>query len=333
MASSRGESGQGSRSDSGERSRSESGDRSRDGVIAALVAYTLWGFLPIYFKVVQNVAPLEVLAHRIVWAVPFGIPIILARRQWPEVRRALGQPRMLALLALAAVFIAINWLVYIWAVQSGHIFQGSLGYYINPLLYVLIGVVFFRERLRGLQIAAAWLAAAGVAVLTLRGGQFPAIALTLATSFTIYGVIRSRVAIGGMPGLFVETLLLFPFAAAYLVHVVLAGDAAFRADEPQLAAILMLAGPFTVLPLLAFALAARRLRLSTIGIMQFISPTLQFAIGLAYGEVLTPAHVVCFTLIWIAVAVFSFDAWRSARAGIPPRRVSGTPAARGASAD
>jgi chloramphenicol-sensitive protein RarD len=296
-------------------SRDESGDRSRDGMIAALVAYTLWGFLPIYFKVVQTVAPLEVLAHRVVWAVPFGIPIILARRQWPDVKHALADWRMLGLLALAAVFIGVNWLVYIWAVQSGHIFQGSLGYYINPLLYVLIGVVFFRERLRRLQIAAVWLAAAGVAVLTLRGGQFPAIALTLATSFTIYGVIRSRVAIGGMPGLFVETLILFPLAAAYLAHLVIAGDAAFRLQDPAFAGVLMLAGPFTVLPLLAFALAARRLRLSTIGILQFISPTLQFAIGLAYGEVLTPAHVVCFALIWIAVAAFSFDAWRSARAG------------------
>jgi chloramphenicol-sensitive protein RarD len=304
----------------------ESGSRSRDGITAALVAYTLWGFLPIYFKVVQTVPALEVLAHRIVWAVPFGIPIILARRQWPEVRHALRQPRMLGLLALAAVFIGINWLVYIWAVQSGHIFQGSLGYYINPLMYVLIGVVFFRERLRGLQIAAVWLAAVGVAVLTFRGGQFPGIALTLATSFTIYGVIRSRVAIGGMPGLFVETLILFPFAAAYLAYLVLAGDAAFRLDEPGFAAVLMLAGPFTVLPLLAFALAARRLRLSTIGIMQFISPTLQFGIGLAYGEVLTPAHVVCFALIWVAVAAFSFDAWRFARAAVPVQ-ASRTPAA------
>jgi chloramphenicol-sensitive protein RarD len=295
----------------------EGRDRSRDGVVAGLVAYTLWGFLPIYFKVVQAVAPLEVLAHRIVWAVPFGVPIILARRQWPEVRHALAHGRTLGLLALAAVFIAVNWLVYIWAVQHDHIFQGSLGYYINPLMYVLIGVVFFRERLRGLQIAAVWLAAAGVAVLTLRGGQFPAIALTLATSFTIYGVIRSRVRIGGMPGLFVETLILFPFAAAYLVRLVLAGGAAFRLDDPIGMATLMLAGPFTVLPLLAFALAARRLRLSTIGIMQFIAPTLQFAIGLAYGEALTQAHVVCFVLIWVAVAAFSWDAWRSTRARAP----------------
>lgn len=291
----------------------EGANRTRDGIVAALVAYTLWGFLPIYFKVVQAVPPLEVLAHRIVWAVPFGLPIVLARRQWPDVKRALGHRRTLALLALAAAFIAVNWLVYIWAVQNGEIFQGSLGYYINPLLYVLIGVGFFRERLRRPQVAAVMLAAAGVAVLTLSGGAFPTIALTLATSFTLYGVIRSRLDVGGMPGLFVETLLLFPIAVAYLLWRLHSGAASFGLHDPQTTAKLVLAGPFTVLPLLAFALAARRLRLSTIGVMQFISPTLQFAVGLAYGEALTRAHVLCFALIWVAVGTFSWDAWRATR--------------------
>ncbi|HEU4619552.1 MAG TPA: EamA family transporter RarD [Gammaproteobacteria bacterium] len=308
----------------------EGGDSSREGIVAGLIAYTLWGFLPIYFKIVQDVAPLEVLAHRIVWAVPFGMPIVLARRQWPDVRRAFSDRRTLALLALSAVLIALNWLVYIWAVQSGRIFQGSLGYYINPLMNVLIGIAFFRERLRALQVAAVWLAAAGVAVLTLSGGQFPAIALTLATSFTLYGVIRKRAPIGAMPGLFVETLILFPFAAAYLAHLVLADSAAFGVDDPSAMGTLMLAGPFTVLPLLAFATAARRLRLSTLGIMQFISPTLQFAIGLAYGETLTRAHVFCFGLIWIAVAAFSFDAWRSARGAEPAAAAVARPARRAA---
>lgn len=258
-------------------------------------------------------APFEVLAHRIIWAVPFGLPIILLRRQLPDVVRALRERRTLGLLSLSAVLIAVNWVVYITAVQRDEIFQASLGYYINPLMYVLIGVAFFRERLRRPQIAAVLLAAAGVGVLTLSGGRLPLIALTLATSFTIYGVIRSRVVVGGMPGLFIETLVLLPLAAGYMLWLGSRGAAAFGADDPGLAATLLLAGPFTVLPLLAFALAARRLRLSTIGIMQFISPTLQFAVGLAYGEPLTAAHVACFALIWIAVTVFSVDAWRTSR--------------------
>jgi chloramphenicol-sensitive protein RarD len=298
-------------------SRSTGGEldasRAREGLLAGLVAYVLWGFLPIYFKAVESVPSLEILAHRILWAVPFGLPIILMLRQWGDVRAALADRRTVSLLALSATLIAVNWLVYIWAVQREQIFQASLGYYINPLMYVVVGVVFFSERLRRPQVAAVALAAVGVGVLTLSGGTFPAIALTLATSFTIYGVIRSRVAVGGMPGLFIETLILFPAAAAYLARLVAADAAVFGTSEPALAGLLVVAGPLTVLPLLAFALAARRLPLSTIGIMQFIAPTMQFVVGVAYGEPLTRAHIVCFTLIWIAVAVFSIDAWYASR--------------------
>ena len=260
---------------------------------------------------------LEVLAHRIVWAVPFGAVIIVVRRQWPEVRRAVAHRGTLALLGLAALFIAINWLVYITAVQRDQIFQASLGYYINPLMYVVIGVIVLREKLRKPQTAAVLLAAAGVAVLTLSGGEFPLISLTLAVSFTIYGVIRARVVVGGMPGLFIETLLLFPVSLAYLVWLMQAGESWFDLEDPGMAGTLMLAGPLTVVPLLCFALAARRLRLSTIGIMQFITPTMQFLVGLAYGEELTLPHAVCFTLIWVAVFVFSWDAWRSTRVREP----------------
>lgn len=288
-------------------------DRTRNGVVAALIAYTIWGFMPIYFKVIEQVPAVEVLTHRIVWGVPFGALIIMARRQWPEVRAALAQPRTLGLLALAACFIALNWLVYIIAVQTDHIFQASLGYYINPLMYVVVGVVFLRERLRRNQTAAVLLAAAGVTILTVSGGVFPLISLVLAISFTIYGVIRSRVAIGGMTGLFIETLILLPLAGGYLFFLTQQGTAAFGVHDPATSAILLIAGPLTVVPLLFFALAARRLRLSTIGIMQFIAPSLQFLMGLLYGERLTPAHAICFTLIWIAVILFSFDAWRSTR--------------------
>jgi chloramphenicol-sensitive protein RarD len=268
------------------------------------------------------VPPFEVLVHRILWAVPFGALIILARRQGPEVRRAIVHRRTLGWLALAAIVIALNWLVYITAVQRGQIFEASLGYYINPLMYVVIGVIAFQEKLRTLQVTAVLLAAVGVGVLTVSGGQFPIIALTLAVSFTIYGVIRSRVAVGGMPGLFIETLLLFPMSLGYMIWLVQSREAYFRPQEPGLAAALMLAGPLTVVPLLFFALAARRLRLSTIGIMQFIGPTLQFLVGLAYGEELTLPHAVCFTLIWIAVCVFSWDAWRSSKTREVPLRAT-----------
>lgn len=302
-------------------------DRTREGVINGLIAYTLWGFMPIYFKILEHVPPLEVLAHRIVWAVPFGIPIILARRQWPDVRQALADRRKLGLLSLAAALIAVNWLVYIWAVQNEHIFQASLGYYINPLMFVLVGVAFSGERLRRLQSAAVVLAAAGVAVLTISGGELPLISLTLATAFTIYGVIRRQIAVGGMPGLFIETLVLFPLAAVHLLWPGGSGSTSYSLDNPALAGTLMLAGPITVLPLLCFALAARRLKLSTIGVMQFIAPTLQFAVAVAYGEPLTRPHVVCFALIWIAVAAFSWDAWRSMQSA-PAESFSGSAAPR-----
>lgn len=285
----------------------------RDGLIAAFIAYLMWGVLPVYFKMVSDVAVFEVLVHRIVWAVPFGAVIIIWRRQWPEVRRALGNARILGFLTLAAVLIAGNWFVYIWAVQNDQIFQASLGYYINPLLFTLAGVLLFGEKLRTFQTAAVFLAAAGVLVLTFSRGQIPVIALTLGTLFTIYGVIRKRIVVGGMPGLFVETLVLLPLSATYLIWIMSTGDSAFTLSNPSMVGMLLLAGPATVLPLLYFALAARRLSLSTLGFMQFIAPTLQFMVGLYYGEVLTTAHAVCFGLVWIAVGLFSWDAWRASR--------------------
>jgi len=299
-------------------------EQARNGLIAALVAYGLWGFLPLYFILVKGVAPLEVLVHRVIWAVPFGALILQVRHQWPEVRRALTHRRMLAYLSLSAVLIACNWLVYIYAVQDAQIFQASLGYYINPLLFALTGVIFLGERLRRAQSAAIVLAAIGVLVLTFSGGRFPAIALFLGTSFTIYGVIRKQVVIGGMAGLFVETAVLLPFSLGYLLFLVGSGQAAFAGGDPALSVLLTAAGPITVVPLLAFALAARRLNLSTVGMLQFIAPTLQFLIGVWQGEPLSGAHVVCFACIWAAVALFSWDALRAARRAAAARRSGGT---------
>jgi chloramphenicol-sensitive protein RarD len=285
----------------------------RDGLIAAFIAYAMWGVLPVYFKLTDDVATVEVLVHRIVWAVPFGAMIIIARHQWLEVRRALTHSRMFGLLSLAALLIAGNWFVYIWAVQTERIFQASLGYYINPLLFTVVGVFFLGEVLHRYQTVAVFLAAAGVTVLTVSGGEFPWISLVLGTSFTIYGVIRKRVVIGGMPGLFVETLVLFPVSAIYLLVRISQGLSPFSFDAVPTMGLLLLAGPITVLPLLCFALAARRLNLTTVGFMQFIAPTLQFLTGIYYGEVLTTAHVICFSLIWLAVGLFSWDAWHRSR--------------------
>jgi chloramphenicol-sensitive protein RarD len=285
----------------------------REGVAAGLICYLLWGFLPIYFKLVQTVAPAEVLLHRIIWAVPFGALIIHYRKQWPEVRRALTHRTMLLWLATTAFFIAVNWYVYIAAVQSDKIFQASLGYYINPLIFVLVGVAFLGETLRGLQIGAVILAAIGVLVLTFSGGEFPAISLALGVSFTIYGVIRKRIAIGAMPGLFVETLLLFPIAIAWFLWMARAGEASFSYDGTSISGLLVLGGPVTVIPLLFFAIAARRLTLTAIGFMQFLAPTLQFCMGLYYGEELTTPRLICFGCIWAAVLLFSTDAVRNSR--------------------
>ena len=280
----------------------------RDGLLAALIAYVMWGVFPIYFVLVASVSPTEVLTHRILWAVPFGALIIHFRRQWPEVRQALASAQTMIWLALAAIFISANWLIYVWATQNEQVLQASLGYYINPLMYVFVGVLFLKERLRRAQVVALGLAAIGVAYLSVSGGQFPVVAISLALLFTFYGVIRKQVAVGAMPGLFVETALLFPFAVAWLLWMMHAGQATFPTAGWSMSALLVLAGPLTVLPLLFFAVGARLLPLSTVGFMQYIAPSLQFIVGVALGEELTVPHLVCFGFIWTAIAVFSLDA-------------------------
>jgi chloramphenicol-sensitive protein RarD len=287
--------------------------RARDGVICALLAFVLWGILPIYFRLVESVPILEVLAHRIIWAVPFGAIIISARHQWPEVRAAMAHRRTLGILILTAILIALNWLVYIYAVQQEQIFQASLGYYINPLLFALTGVFLFGEKLGPIKVLAIALAAAGVIVLAVSVGEMPMITLALAVLFTIYAVLRKRLVVGGMPGLFIETIVLVPFGILYLVWLMVSGTAVFGTANPGMSGLLMLAGPLTAMPLLFFALAARRLSLTTVGMMQFLAPTLQFFVGLYFGEPFTAALAICFICIWLAVSLFAWDAWRQNR--------------------
>ncbi len=283
------------------------------GLYAGITAYFIWGIFPIYFKLTETISATEILSHRVLWSVPFGLLILLFRRQLKDVADAFKHPKKIGLLIIASISLAANWGVYIWAVQQDQIFQGSLGYYMNPLIYVLVGVVFFKEQLSKWQGVSVVLALLGVTVLTLYGGQFPAIALFLAVSFTIYGVVRKSVDIGAMPGLFIETILLLLPALAYVYWLNQNGQFDFPNASQDMQGLLMLAGPITVLPLLAFAFAARRLSLTMLGFLQYIGPTLQFMCGLYYGETFTKAHAVCFCLIWTAVAVFMWDAWRQSK--------------------
>lgn len=285
---------------------------SRSGLLSGLSAYFMWGLFPIYFVATKAVPAPEILAHRILWSLPFGLLILLFRKQIGDTIKAIRKPRTLALLALASISLAANWGVYIYAIQIEQIFQGSLGYYINPLLYVLVAVLFFGERLSKLQGFAIFLACLGVLALTIYGGQFPIISLFLACSFTVYGVLRKLIDVGAMPGLFIEVLVLILPAALYIAWLTQSGSLVFGTDT-TLNWLMVASGPITVLPLLAFAFAARRIRLSTLGILQFVGPTMQFLCGIYFGETFTTAHAICFTLIWLGVAVFAFDGWRSSR--------------------
>lgn len=283
------------------------------GLITGVAAYALWGVMPVYLKGLSNVSALEVLAHRIFWSVPFGALILFARKQWPEVRAAISSKRVIAMLALSAIAISLNWLIYVWSVLNDRVLEASLGYYINPLMYVAAGVFIMGEKLRRAQIVSVALAAAGVSVLTFGAGVFPFVSVALAVLFTAYGYIRKTTNVGAMPGLFIEVSMLAPIALIYAVWLMNAGAAVFLSGSPGKDGLLLLAGPFTVVPLVCFALAARRLRLSTLGFLQYIAPTMQFLFGLYYGEAFTLYHGICFGLIWLALGIFSFDAVRENR--------------------
>ena len=285
---------------------------SRAGLMSGLSAYLIWGLFPIYFVATKAVPAPEILAHRILWSLPFGLLILLFRKQIADTIKAIRKPRTLGLLALASISLAANWGGYIYAIQIEQIFQGSLGYYINPLIYVLVAVLFFRERLSRLQGLAIVLASIGVLVLTIYGGQFPVISIFLAVSFTIYGVLRKLINLGAMPGLFIEVLILIVPAMLYLGWLWQTDTLVFGTDT-TLSGLMIVAGPITVLPLLAFTFAARHIRLSTLGVLQFVGPTMQFLCGIYFGEPFTTAHAICFALIWVGVILFALDGWRASR--------------------
>ena len=288
----------------------------RTGLFAAIGAYVLWGFLPLYFKVLGETSPTVILAHRIVWSVPTALILIAAAGKWGELTGLWRQPRVLFTLLASSLAIAANWTIYIWAVTNNRVLEGSLGYFINPLITFVFAAIFFGERFKPLQLAAVAIATAGVLNQTLVVGQFPWISLSLALSFAIYGVIRKTTPVDSRVGFGMEAIWLAPVAAVYLLFFLPAGTQAFGDGNPGYVVLLLLAGPFTAAPLILFAMGARRLKLSTIGVLQYIGPSLQFALALALGEHFTMGHAVTFGLIWLGVIVFTL-AGRQPRIAAP----------------
>lgn len=285
----------------------------RFGLLMGMSAYIMWGFFPFFFKQVDHVNALEILAHRIIWATPFAALVLIFRKQLGEVIAAFRQRKIIGLLLLSSAFISVNWGLYTYAIVESRIFEASLGYYINPLVFVLLGVVINKERLSLLQIIAVGFAAIGVVILTIYGGVFPWISLVLALSFAMYGLIRQKVVIGSMAGLLIEALILLIPCVTIWFWFIQQGNSSFTFDDPPTMGMLIFAGPLTVIPLFCFALAARRLPLSTIGFLQFIAPTLQFLLGLYYGESFTMGYAICFGFIWLAVVIYAIDRVRSSR--------------------
>ncbi|HVK93648.1 MAG TPA: EamA family transporter RarD [Noviherbaspirillum sp.] len=278
------------------------------GIIYAATAYALWGVFPLYFKSLQEIPPVEILLHRMLWSLAFVVIVLAWRRQWAWLRDVLRQPKVLAGFAVSALLLSGNWFLYIWAVNNGHVVESSLGYFINPLFNVLLGSLLLGERLRRLQWAAVALAACGVAWLTWQSGSLPWIALLLAGSFGLYGLLRKTAALGALEGLALETLLLFPLAAAYLIGLTLQGGNSFAGASTGTQWLLVAAGPITAIPLLLFAAGARRIPLSLLGLLQYIGPTLQLLLGVwLYHEPFGGARLAGFALIWGALAVYSLE--------------------------
>lgn len=280
----------------------------------ALLAYLAWGLMPIYWKWVAAVPPLEMVAHRVAWSVLVLLALVAWRRRFGALAAALVNRRDLALLFATAVLVSFNWLTFIFAVQNEYVVEASLGYYINPLLNVVLGMVFLGERLRPWQWLAVVLAALGVGWLTVASGVLPWISLILAGSFGVYGLLRKVAKVDGIIGLTVETLLMLPLTLVYLLYLQAAGAAGFPSGDLTLDLLVPLAGLVTALPLLWFANAARRLRYSTLGFFQYLAPSCQLLLAvLVYGEPFTVHHGVAFGCIWGALAIYTLDTTRALR--------------------
>jgi chloramphenicol-sensitive protein RarD len=292
----------------------KSGGSARAGTAAAMAAFVIWGLFPLYWKLLSAVPAFEVVAHRTAWGLVSVAVWVTLRGRWGDARAVASRPGTILRLGGSAVLIGLNWLLYVWAVIHDHVVEASLGYFVNPLVNVLLGVLVLRERLGRAEWIAVALAAAGVAVMTAWHGRLPWIALTLAVSFGLYGLARKTVGADAVVGLLWETALLAPLAAGYLVVLGWRGSGAFGPYDPGTSSLLVLAGAVTAVPLVLFALGARALPLSTVGLLQYLSPSLQFLLAVfAFREPFTPAHAATFAFIWTALAILTWDLRRRLR--------------------
>ncbi|MHC6528650.1 MULTISPECIES: EamA family transporter RarD [unclassified Vibrio] len=288
--------------------------KARQGILLAVGAYTMWGIAPIYFKSIAEVSPLEILSHRIVWSFFLLAALLHFGRRWRTVFEVMSSKRNMLYLLSTALLVGGNWLIFIWAVNANHMLDASLGYYINPLFNVVLGMVFLGERLRKMQWFAVTLATCGVLVQLIAFGSVPVVAIALAMSFGFYGLLRKKVSLDAQTGLFIETLLLFPVAAVYLLTMADSATSDMTANPWSLNLLLVAAGVITTLPLLCFTGAATRLKLSTLGFFQYIGPSLMFLLAvLVYGEIFTLDKAITFAFIWGALVVFSIDGLRNNR--------------------
>lgn len=289
----------------------------RQGVLSAALAYALWGLFPLYFKHLAGVPSLEVVAHRIVWCLLLMVGVLTVMRRWAWLGPVLRSPKVLATFTASALLLSANWLTYVWAVQHDHVLDASLGYFINPLVNVALGYFFLHERPRPAQWAAVGLAAAGVLWLTLQTGRLPWVALILAGSFGVYGLLRKIAVLGALEGLVLECLVVAPAALIGLAWWGQRGQGALSSGDTGLIGLLLLAGPLTAAPLLLFAAGARRIPMATLGLLQYISPSIQFMLGVwLYHEPFSAARVLGFGLIWAALAVYSAEGWWRSRQAV-----------------
>jgi chloramphenicol-sensitive protein RarD len=282
----------------------------RAGLASGLLAYFLWGFLPLLFKLVEHVGSVAVVAERTFWSLLIVGAIVVVGRRLDEVRRALRDPRTLRAMALSAMLLASNWLIYVYAVESGQVLQASFGYFINPMINVAIGMVFLGERQNLTQSIAIAIAVVALVIQAVGLGQVPFIALSLAITFAFYGYVRKTAPVASTTGLFVETLLLSPLAIGYLIYGFVSEGLGAHAD-PQTAFFLLLTGPATAAPLLLFSFAIQRLRLTTIGMLQYVAPSIAFVLAITvFGEELNLTRIVSFCLIWLSLAIFTLGSMK-----------------------
>ena len=291
------------------------------GVIYATIAYLIWGVLPVYWKALGDVSATQILSHRIVWSMVFLIILVTLKKEWPLLKRAFADRKIMIPAVLAACLLAVNWLTYIWGINAGHVVETSLGYFINPLVNVLLGVIFLRERLRPWQWAPVGLAGLGVLYLTVSHGSLPWIALTLAFSFGLYGLAKKLASLEALGGLTLEMGILFVPALAYLVYMDGQGMGAFGRLGSEATLLLAGTGVVTAIPLLLFGMGARRIHMTTLGLLQYIAPTCQLLLGvLLYREPFTWASLVGYGMIWLALLIYTTEGFLQQRKAAISRR-------------